>query len=63
MSTIQLSVQSASLSPRGMKNKNMVKKELGKIKPSDLLKRDEDTSESSTDNEELDVQNNNVLEI
>ena len=35
---------------RGMKNKNMVKKELGKIKPSDLLKRDEDTSESSTDN-------------
>ena len=45
---------------RGRKRKDMNKKELGKIKPSELLKREEEIINSSTDNEDV---FNDVLDL
>ena len=48
---------------RGRKKKNMAKKELSKIKPSELLKREEDVVNTSSEEEDLEDPNDDVLDL
>ena len=48
---------------KGKAKSNMTKKQLSKIKPSELLKRDEDIINVSTDDEEMEDAANDVLDI